>query len=111
VIYEYPARARGMLAHHFWGEYHATIALVFQEARGASLALPKLGAGWRASTKNADVLVWGGTGEAFKACVDVLASFGADREKVQSLRYSVDHGEWFDVAIPVRNPDQLALPL
>lgn len=102
-----PAKATGRLAHHFWGDYCATIALVFKAPEHAALALPLLGSGWRRG-KNRGALVWHGTGAELRECKSILAAFGADPDAIDSVAHSVDFGDDFAVTIPVENPDQLS---
>ena len=104
--------AHGRLRHQFFGEYSAIIALEFRCVPDAELALPKLGEGWYEG-KHANFLVWDGSAEELSKCKEVLGSFGADVDAIDSLRYSVDYGEKFTVRIPVtvENVNQLELPI
>jgi hypothetical protein len=101
--------AKGMLRHRFWGVYSAAIALQFSSADDAKAALPVLGDGWKLGEKHQEILIWEGESKALDLCSDLLESFGADRKKIASIATSIDHGEWFQVTIPVENKNQLAL--
>lgn len=105
------AKAKGILAHKFHGTYWAVIGLEFANADMAKAALPKLGEGWKVGEKQPSVLVWQGESEALDKCKKVLGSFGADTKKIDSLAKSIDYGEWFEVSIPLPDPNQLALPI
>lgn len=100
----------GQLQHHFWGNYHATIAIGFDTTRHAALAVEVLGAGWRVGGKGGDVAYGTFTGAAYEAAEAKLVGFGADLKKLTSIAKSIDFGEPFKVAIEVVNPDQLTLP-
>jgi hypothetical protein len=104
------AHADGRLAHHFWGEYCATIALSFADARLASLALRRLGDGWEIG-KRPVALVWNGGRKELEACKLILGSFGADVDKIDSCDHSIDYGDPFSITVPVEDPNQIRLPL
>lgn len=91
--------ARGILAHHFWGTYSATIGLQFDSAECARDALKVLGGKWKKS-KRPEVLVWYGNSPELAECKKVLGSYGADVGKIDSLKTSIDYGENFEVDIP-----------
>jgi hypothetical protein len=103
------AQAKGILRHQFFGTYSAVIALEFQDTYQAKESLTKLGNGWNISQKNDNVLVWAGNSEELDVCKDVLTSFGADYDKIDSVAKSIDYGEPFQVIIPIDNKDQLAM--
>ncbi len=98
----------GQLRHRFWGDYSAVIGIVFDNAADANLALPKLGADW---SSNNETVIWSGNSEQLKIQKKNLASFGADEDKIDSIKYSVDYGEPFNIKIPVDfvDPNQLNL--
>jgi len=113
-------RAKGLLYHHFWGEYYATIVLEFEseeQARAAMRALP----GFELAKPRprpfearppAVYLRWHGGNDALKPVEDQLVAFGADRRKITSLRYSVDCGEQFELDFAVDyDPAQMELPI
>ena len=101
----------GQLRHRFWGDYSAVIAIGFSSEEDALLALPTLKVGWSISESDAKYLVWIGDSESLDLQKKNLASFGADESKIDSLKYSVDYGEKFNVTIPVTfvDPNQLSL--
>ena len=86
-------KAEGQLRHHFWGEYCATIGLLFDNAlqAGAVVATGALDGEawgtWKQSGGNPKVLVWHGNNDQFAALKTVLVRHGADGSKVDSLRY------------------------
>jgi len=93
-------RAKGQLRHHFWGVYHATIVVVFDNENDAGMALPKLGEDWKPHPSEPKALSWHGNDDAYVAVETKLMSFGADKNKIASLKFSVDVGEKFEIAIP-----------
>lgn len=91
--------ATGQLRHHFWGEYHATIALRFGSPDHARLALAVL-PGFKPHPKSDTAIYWHGTGDDLKPIEDLLVRYGADRRKIGSLRHSIDVGEPFTIDVP-----------
>ena len=98
------AKCNGILAHHFHGPYWCQIALEFESAELAALALPKLGAKWEVAKEHKEVLLWAGDSEALDEATRVLVSFGAEERKIASLAKSIDRGEPFECNIPVPDP-------
>lgn len=94
-------RGRGILAHKFHGNYWASIAIKFAGLPEAIYARTVLGRDlWRISSEQPSVIVWSGNSDAL-ACMKLkLAQVGADADKIDSLRTSVDFGEPFTVSIP-----------
>jgi hypothetical protein len=105
------AKASGRLRHCFFGTYSAIIALSFEDAYQAAQALPKLGKDWKVGEKSEKSLVWSGNSKELKAVKEVLGSFGADVEKIDSIKKSIDFGEAFEVAIEIVPEEQLAFPI
>ena len=100
-------KAQGQARHHFWGEYAQSIALRFASPEVASKArerlnstLPETKAKWNIPDKVPFCLSVFASGADLDAITASLASFGADLDKVQSLRFSVDCGEPFEIEIP-----------
>jgi hypothetical protein len=96
-------RGTGILKHHFHRHYWASIYLGFDSAKDAATAREVLGADlWKiAGDPRSRAIVWSGNSDAL-ACMKLkLAQVGADADKIDSLRTSVDHGEPFTIAIPV----------
>lgn len=89
---------QGQLRHHFWGHYVATIAVRFASAEDAATARLALDA-FSVSEKNANVLVFHGGDDDLKKAERQLVAAGADAKKIGSLRFSIDFGEPFTVAI------------
>lgn len=102
------AKADGQLRHQFFGTYSAVIALVFQDAYQANQVLPLLGSGWKVGSKP-QALVWMGNGEELEGCKEVLGSFGADTDKIDSCAKSIDYGEPFTVEIEITPEEQMSL--
>lgn len=113
--------AKGILRHHFWGEYSATIALVFPDREQMEKALPVLqvedfgtfydvngdtrkSAGW-VSHPEKPMLFIHTSGPALEAVILRLSENGADRKKIDSCAKSIDHGEPFKVTIEVEHYD------
>jgi len=92
----------GILRHHFHGHYWATVLLGFKTPEEAAHAREVLGSDlWKVAGTPPRVLVWSGNADAL-ACMKLkLAQVGADADKIDSLRTSIDHGEPFSVVIPV----------
>jgi|SRR5262245_5997885 len=92
--------AQGILKHHFWGTYHATIGLKFADRNHAAIVHDRYltaDRGWVMTELNRvyGVLRFHGTGEGLKQAERDLVSAGADPNKLGSLRFSVDVGEPF----------------
>lgn len=103
--------AEGRLQHHFWGEYRASMALLFDSAPmlDAILAAGKF-KGWERSEKKPDtVLHWFGDRDALEVAMDELAAHGADRNKIDSIARSIDYGEPFEVEFEADDPRQASL--
>lgn len=103
--------AGGGLRHHFWGEYKASMVLVFDTAimLDAALAAGKF-KGWERSEKRPDTAIhWFGDSDALETAKDELAAHGADREKIDSIARSIDFGEPFEVEFEVDDPRQTSL--
>jgi hypothetical protein len=110
------AKAKGILAHHFHGDYWATIGLEFANSEEALAAKTVLGdkckyAASKTKSAEAHLLIWNGNSEDLNAFKTVLGTFGADVNKIDSLAKSVDYGEPFEVAIPVEiaGPEQMEI--
>jgi len=99
----------GLLAHHFHAPYWASLAIVFDDAASARDAVRTLGAPWKQSERDPKVIACSVNSEALDALKASLASFGADPDKIDSVRYSVDSGEWFGVLVPVTPAEQAGL--
>ena len=87
---------KGLLHHHFWGEYRATIVLQFGSTRERNAALDAfpMFTAVRTITMN-----FHGGGKALKAAEQALKAAGANMKKVTSMRTSIDHGEPFTVSV------------
>ena len=92
-------KADGLLRHHFWGDYSATIGLWFLSGAAAEAALSLLGDGWKVSPKDPKLVIGTFSGEALDTAENTLAKFGADRAKMTSIAASIDHGETFTVSV------------
>ena len=100
--------AKGILRHRFHGSYSAVIGLMFDSAENAKMALSHL-SGWEIGKDNR-ALIWIGDSEALEECKKVLASFGADAKKIDSIAKSIDFGEPFTCEFPYpANIDQMSL--
>jgi hypothetical protein len=99
--------------HHFWGEYHATIIAVFASEEQASAALADSRfAGWKRCTKGRDAaraIGIFGTGHELLPVEAMLETLGADRDKLGSLRYSVECGEVTEIEFEAIDARQLTL--
>lgn len=91
--------AEGRLQHHFWGEYRASMVLLFDNALmlDATEASDKF-KNWERSKKRPDtVLHWFGSSDELEIAMDELAANGAERKKIDSIAKSIDYGEPFEV--------------
>jgi len=103
--------ADGGLRHHFWGEYKASMVLVFDTAimLDAALAAGKF-KDWKRSEKRPDkVINWFGDSDALEVAKGELVAHGADRKKIDSIAKSVDFGEPFEVEFEADDPRQTGL--
>jgi hypothetical protein len=102
--------AKGILRHMFHGTYSACIALQFADAASARDSLGQLGMGWNVGEKyghqNAGILIWTGNSAELAVCKQVLISLGADGEKIDSIKYSIDYGEAFEITCQVVPQEQ-----
>lgn len=90
-------KANGQLKHHFWGEYAATIVLVFDSIDSANLAKTGAFSNWDLIEK--DVLKFHGSGDALSIEEEKLITHGADPQKLRSLAKSIDYGEPFTITL------------
>jgi len=102
-------KGEGLLRHHFWGEYFATVGIVFASAEDAAAARRTLGVPWNIGEKNARVLYTHVASEGLELLKEQLASFGADPRKIDSCAKSIDIGEPWTIVVPVVAPEQGAL--
>jgi hypothetical protein len=111
---------QAILAHHFWGTYHCQIALEFEDVILAEAACKVLNGHlpttdkfpmWALGEKHKHVLIWAGNSEELSACKKALVSYGAEEDKIDSIRKSVDCGEPFGISVPVElsDPNQLVM--
>ena len=94
-------KARGLLQHHFWGDYVATIVLAFTSASEAAQAQREVFKDWEISKKNPSAIRFHGGGKELDAVEALLVKFGADAKKLKSMAKSIDYGEEFTVSVPV----------
>jgi len=102
-------KGKGRLNHHFWGTYYAGMVLVFDTSEAAVDALSVLGGLWKIHDKEPRALSWWGESDALKIAKEQLVLFGADGDKIDSIKYSIDYGEPFDVVISVCPQEQASL--
>ena len=99
-------QGKGQLAHHFWGTSLCSIVVGFDSPEHAQDAMVVLNQGldtevpWKVG-RDPSYLVWGGGSKDLAKCKGILARFGADPDKVDSMAKSIDYGEPFEVTIPV----------
>lgn len=91
-------QAKGRLRHRFWGDYSAVIALTFNSASDAERAL-KILTDFKVHPEYPDSLVWTGNSEQLEQIKTVLGEHGADVQKIDSLKYSIDYGEPFEIDV------------
>lgn len=102
-------KGRGQLQHHFWGEYKASMVLVFDSPESANDALAVLGKAWKLHSKEPRALTWFGDSNGLDFEKGQLVGFGANRKKIDSVAKSIDYGEEFFVEIPVVAAEQMKL--
>lgn len=99
--------ARGILYHHFWGEYSAEVYLDFGltwQAEEAQRQLrAKTGLDWMQQNVSVGVHV---SNEQLTKLEAFLAEHGADKSKISSLATSIDHGESFFCTFELEHPAQ-----
>jgi len=101
----------GILAHHFHGNYWASLAIVFDDADSARDAVATLGEPWKQSDRDPTCISCSAQSAELDRVTDMLVAFGAERDKIGSIRFSIDHGEWFGVLVPVRPKEQMELTI
>ena len=106
----------GRLQHHFWGDYHATLALRFDTREMASSAIPKLvpvgfPKSWSLFPDGKPVVGIFVNSKELDTLIEHLVSLGADRDAITSHKHSIDYGEPFGVIVCVEDPAQQQLPL
>jgi hypothetical protein len=99
--------ALGHSRHHFWGEYAITIGLYFQTKVDRDLVAKTVLTEWENHDSPAlrkegiFGLVKFLSGDSVDPEVKKISEYTKTPERIQSLKYSVDVGEPFDVLIPV----------
>jgi uncharacterized protein YbbC (DUF1343 family) len=104
-------RADGRLQHHFWGEYRASMVLLFDSPLmlDATLATGKF-KNWKRSEKKPETVIhWFGSSDELDVEVDELVTHGAKREKIASIAKSIDYGEPFEIELEAVDPRQTSL--
>lgn len=101
--------ATGTLTHHFWGEYYADIVLAFPTPWQATAGAKRLGPDWLIHGTRVARQVPGHVLE--KTIKPQLAKLGADRDKIDSVARSINHGEPFTITMELEHPSQMKLPL
>lgn len=116
-------KAVGKLRHAFHGEYFAALGLEFSTEQHAHLALKTLGPDWKLGQKQPKALIWVGGGDKLSELKERLKGFGitirpcgmkrcrgqCKKAEIDSLAHSIDYGPWFEVQIPVEDPNQATL--
>ncbi len=95
--------ARGILRHHFWGDYRATITLHVERPEYLPAVLAALPA-FKTDAAHPTSCGYHGGGEELKAQEDRLVDLGADRKAITSLAHSIDHGDPFVITVPMLEP-------
>jgi hypothetical protein len=92
-----------------FGEYSATILLGFHTPELAAQAAPQF-PHFAIHPQDGRALHFHGGGAELEHAIGTLTAHGADRKKIESLRYSVDFGEPFEVAVDL-TPESTAVQL
>ena len=91
--------ARGRLQHHFWGEYCATIVLIFGSEYCALQAHSAVFPMFKVHDTDIRVLIGTFSKAQLRTVESLLRQHGADMDKVSSLRYSIDYSEPFTIDV------------
>jgi len=91
---------KGQLQHHFWGDYSATICILWHSPALALQALQSFPQ-FEIHPNEPRAIRYHGTGADLKLAEASLRDHGADMGKVGSMKRSIDYGEPFEVVIPV----------
>ena len=104
-------KAEGILRHHFWGTYYATVGLVFDNEFEAKCALNsgKLHKEFKHADKKENALVCFVDGDKLEEIKKNLGTFGADEKAIDSVAHSVDYGDPFFIELEVVDPRQQEL--
>jgi hypothetical protein len=96
-------QAEGRLMRRYNDPVEALVVLGFNSPECAKQARKTLGSRWKHTSKDEStrVLFWTGTNRELHELKILLASYGADPEAIDSLKQSLDFGEFFSVRIPV----------
>lgn len=99
------AKGQGILKHHFWGEYCATVGLMFETEEIAAQVMPKF------QVKGAEPVHLGESNKKIVVCFvnsaqlteleDILEKMGANRKKIASCAKSIDSGEPFSFEVDI----------
>lgn len=107
--------AHGRLNHHFWGEYSAGLALVFDTPEDVLMALPKLSPhglpAWRQGEKSPHLAHICVNSAQLTQLKTHLGKLGADEDKIDSCAHSIDYGDPFTIEVEVEDPRQNCLIL
>jgi hypothetical protein len=101
-------KASGQLFHHFWGDYCADIILFFENADQAAavansgLLNNEAWGVWKLGKKDPTCMVINVNSDQLSILKKCLGDLGADTEKISSLKYSVDHGEEFEIEMEIK---------
>jgi len=114
--------ALGLERFHFWGHYSVDIVLRFADEDAATRALPVLNqvrhpstrvdacgiarvpGAWQHGKENRNVLLAWIAEPDIDAVHKQLEQYGADPDKISSMSKSIDHGQPFEIRVPV--PEQ-----
>ena len=102
-------KLEGMLSHHFWGTYYATIYLMAKDASSAKDAQKVLGDSWERTIEEPNVLFFHGKDSELEIQLKRLEGFGADRKKMCSCAKSIDFGEPFVVVVKTIPNEQMKI--
>ncbi len=89
--------ANGLLQHHFWGTYSASIRLRFHSKELATQALGFL-PGFKQSPSGLQ-LGFHGSGKPLVQAEALLVALGANRQAMTSVAHSIDFGDPFTITI------------
>jgi len=122
--------AIGLERFHFWGYYSVDIVLRFADEEAATRALPVLNqvkhpssrvdacgttrvpGAWQHGKDNRNVLLAWIAEPDLDAVHKQLEQYGADPDKISSMSKSIDHGQPFEIRVPVppqESKDQMQL--
>ena len=104
-------RGKGILQHHFWGTYYASLAIEFEDEFEARLAFEsgKVHSSFHIGEKHLHVLTCTVESEVLDEVIENLVGLGAKKEAIASVSHSIDWGDDWEIEFEVNDPRQIGL--